>query len=122
MRLGRIQVFHQDAAFLKQRSSHLACQCFFLVLEEPVVLPEGKFTGFVLAEKDLELRGAGQLFGMKQHGLPDLLIADILHDMDVLLEARVLAKKTIEEPTMLSDVEIVLKNQFDTRFQHIFNL
>ena len=78
--------------------------------------------GFVLAEKDLELRGAGQLFGMKQHGLPDLLIADILHDMDVLLEARVLAKKTIEEPTMLSDVEIVLKNQFDTRFQHIFNL
>lgn len=78
--------------------------------------------GFVLAEKDLELRGAGQLFGMKQHGLPDLLIADILHDMDVLLEARTLAKKTIEEPNMLSEVEMVLKNQLDERFQHIFNL
>lgn len=38
--------------------------------------------------------------------------------MDVLLEARVLAlKKTIAEPTMFSDVEIVLKNQFDERFQ-----
>ena len=78
--------------------------------------------GFILAEKDLELRGAGQLFGMRQHGLPDLHIADILHDMDVLLEARVLAKKTIAEPTMFSDVEIVLKNQFDERFQHVFNL
>ena len=78
--------------------------------------------GFILAEKDLELRGAGQLFGMRQHGLPDLHIADILHDMDVLLEARTLAKKTIAEPTMFSDVEIVLKNQFDERFQRIFNL
>ena len=78
--------------------------------------------GFILAEKDLELRGAGQLFGMRQHGLPDLHIADILHDMDVLLEARTLAKKTIAEPNMFSEVEIVLKNQFDERFQHIFNL
>ncbi len=78
--------------------------------------------GFVLAEKDLELRGAGQLFGMRQHGLPDLHIADILHDMDVLLEARTLAKKTVAEPAMFSDVEIVLKNQFDERFQLIFNL
>lgn len=78
--------------------------------------------GFVLAEKDLELRGAGQLFGMRQHGLPDLHIADILHDMDVLLEARILAKKTVAEPAMFSDVEVVLKNQFDERFQCIFNL
>ena len=40
MRFGRIKVFHQDAAFLKQRSSHLPCQCFFLVLEETVILPQ----------------------------------------------------------------------------------
>lgn len=76
--------------------------------------------GFLLAEKDLELRGAGQLFGLRQHGLPDLYIADILQDMDILLEARLLAKNTLSEPDMFVEVENALKSQFDERFQRIF--
>ncbi|HIU64576.1 MAG TPA: ATP-dependent DNA helicase RecG [Candidatus Avacidaminococcus intestinavium] len=78
--------------------------------------------GFLLAEKDLELRGAGQLFGMRQHGLPDLKIADILHDMDILLEARVFAKATVADSNQCQEVEAVLQNQFDERFKRIFNL
>ena len=78
--------------------------------------------GFILAEKDLELRGAGQLFGMRQHGLPDLHIADILHDMDVLVEAREFAKKTVADPVVFQEVEEALQSQFDERFQRIFNL
>jgi ATP-dependent DNA helicase RecG len=44
--------------------------------------------GFQLAEKDFQLRGPGDLFGTKQHGLPPLRIADLLCDGAVLEEAR----------------------------------
>ncbi len=77
--------------------------------------------GFYLAEQDLRLRGAGQLFGLRQHGLPDLYIADILQDTDVLVEARGFAKKALADSKTLSEIAEVLKAQFDERFTRIFN-
>ena len=77
--------------------------------------------GFYLAEQDLKLRGAGQLFGLRQHGLPDLYIADILQDTDVLIEARVLAKKTLSDAGQTAEITKVLDAQFDERFKRIFN-
>lgn len=44
--------------------------------------------GFVLAEKDLELRGAGDFFGRKQSGMPEFKMADLVHDFRALDTAR----------------------------------
>ena len=46
------------------------------------------YNGFEIAEEDLRLRGPGDFFGARQHGLPELHIADLGADMDVLAAAR----------------------------------
>ncbi len=51
--------------------------------------------GFLLAEKDLLLRGSGEFFGYHQHGMPDLRAADILRDLPLLEEARRAARREV---------------------------
>ena len=52
--------------------------------------------GFVIAEEDLLLRGAGEVLGTRQHGLPDLKIADLVHDVKILEQSRMLAAEITE--------------------------
>lgn len=49
--------------------------------------------GFVIAEKDLELRGTGEFFGTKQHGLPEFKIANLFVDMPMLKSVQSVALK-----------------------------
>jgi ATP-dependent DNA helicase RecG len=54
--------------------------------------------GFVIAEMDLKLRGPGEFFGTKQSGLPQLRIANILRDTEILEVARREAVSFVENP------------------------
>ncbi|MDY4415325.1 ATP-dependent DNA helicase RecG [Selenomonas sp.] len=75
--------------------------------------------GFALAEEDLRLRGPGQFFGTHQHGLPDLKIADVLQDTDILLEARKAAQETLGRKENLSFVLPILSEAYKEQFEHI---
>jgi len=77
--------------------------------------------GFSLAEADLTIRGEGQLFGFKQAGLPDLKIAGLIRDFDVLLQARKEAKRVLEtDPELLSDV--ALKKVVEDKFRQLLEI
>lgn len=47
--------------------------------------------GFVLAEKDLQMRGSGEIFGTRQSGIPEFQVADLVEDYPILEEARKVA-------------------------------
>lgn len=52
--------------------------------------------GFEISEKDLEIRGPGEFFGTKQHGIPDFKVANLIKDQNILQQARNEAKDIIE--------------------------
>ena len=57
--------------------------------------------GFKIAEEDLRLRGPGDFFGQRQHGLPALKVADLTCDMSLLKEAQTAAEKLLgDDPEM----------------------
>ena len=59
--------------------------------------------GFYIAEKDLELRGPGEFFGTRQHGLPDLKIADLVKHIKILNLVREEAKLVLQEDPLLTN-------------------
>jgi ATP-dependent DNA helicase RecG len=61
--------------------------------------------GFLIAEEDLKLRGPGEFYGTRQHGMPDLKIADILGDTEILKKARKEAFQLVEDDPNLKKEE-----------------
>ena len=61
--------------------------------------------GFRIADEDLRLRGPGDFFGEKQHGLPDLKIANMAEDMEVLKEAQSAARYVLSHDPKLEQPE-----------------
>ena len=74
--------------------------------------------GFVIAEEDLKLRGPGDFFGSKQHGLPDMKIADLLGDMVMLKHTQDAAKEIFEkDPLLINPAHQGLKDRVNRLFE-----
>ncbi|WAA10670.1 ATP-dependent DNA helicase RecG [Fervidibacillus albus] len=70
--------------------------------------------GFLLSEKDLELRGPGDFFGKKQSGLPEFKLADMVHDYRALETARKDAEKLIQSDMFWEGEEFrILRNRLE---------
>ena len=63
----------------------------------------GSTDGFLLAERDLEIRGAGEVFGERQAGFSDLKLGRIPRDEPIVLEARAVAEQILDVDPTLSD-------------------
>ena len=78
--------------------------------------------GFVIAEKDLELRGSGEFFGTRQHGLPELKIANLFEDMPTLKMVQSLAIKIEQEDPKLEleknkPLKVLVSKKFTDRIE-----
>ena len=61
--------------------------------------------GFVIAEEDLKLRGPGEIFGTRQHGIPELGVADLVKNADILNKVRDIAEDIIDKDPGLEEPE-----------------
>lgn len=78
--------------------------------------------GFIISEKDLELRGSGEFFGTKQHGLPEFKIANLFEDMPMLKMVQSLALKIIQDDPNLQKEKNkeclkMIKEKFNNRLE-----
>jgi ATP-dependent DNA helicase RecG len=79
--------------------------------------------GFKISEVDLRLRGPGEFFGTRQHGLPELKIADIVTDARLLYQARDWAFKIIgEDPKLTKDENRCIRSTFVRKYKKRFSL
>lgn len=76
--------------------------------------------GFLVAEKDLALRGPGQFLGYKQHGLPEMKMASLADDTEVLEEAREAGINLMNDPQQSSMMTDMLQKRFDRFFGVLF--
>ena len=74
--------------------------------------------GFRIAEEDLRMRGPGDFFGSRQHGLPEMHVADLMTDMNVLEEARDAAQDLLQsDPKLELPQHEKLRKQCDRLFE-----
>lgn len=79
--------------------------------------------GFQIAEEDMAIRGTGEVFSTRQHGLPELELADLEQDIEILEQARQEAFRLIkEDPTLKTPRHQILKEKLLAKFKDTFTL
>lgn len=79
---------------------------------------EETLDGFEIAEADMDIRGPGELFGTKQHGLPEIRFGNIARDFDIMEAARKEAFRLIEkDPNLIEEHHKLLKAALAERFK-----
>lgn len=75
--------------------------------------------GFVISEKDLELRGSGEFFGTRQHGIPEFKIANLFEDINILKLVQSIALSIIDkDPFLEKEENKSLKKLVDEKFKN----
>jgi ATP-dependent DNA helicase RecG len=72
--------------------------------------------GFVIAERDLQLRGPGDFFGTRQHGLPQLRAGDLTRDVELLELAFNEARRRVDECTLTDAERQYVENVWQRQF------
>ena len=78
--------------------------------------------GFVISEKDSELRGSGEFFGTKQHGIPEFKIANLFEDIGILKTVQSIALEIINKDKTLEheenrELKRMVENKFKNRIE-----
>ena len=89
------------------------------IIKQRMKIMEETNDGFVIAQKDLELRGTGEFFGTKQHGLPEFKIANLFEDMPILKSIQSLAIKIeSEDPKLELEKNKPLRKLIEDKFKN----
>ena len=93
-RLGLSQLHQLRGRVGRKANSRSHCLLLYkeplsVIAKERIEIMETNNDGFAIAEKDLELRGAGEIYGTRQSGMMDLKIADPIRDSELLEQAQI---------------------------------
>ena len=108
-RVGRGE--HQSYCILKYQGNSQ-------IIRERMKVISSTNDGFVISEKDLELRGSGEFFGTKQHGIPEFKIANLFEDIGILKQVQGVAMEIIDnDPLLEKEENRLLRKLVDEKFK-----
>ena len=87
------------------------------VIKERMQIMQQSNDGFVISEKDLELRGPGDFFGTVQHGVPEFKVANLYTDIRIMKKAQEAVKELLDiDPLLEKDENSKIREKIDNLF------